>query len=212
MSGRVSRRVLLAGCAAVLPGVSCASDLLFLNRQSCDRCEIPALVKADQKFSQPVSGTGKASISTSTPPLTVPTSSKLGDTRQIRTFAITPRELLSDHCQVSRVAITVDDQGHWHAGLHAVQTPDLVAPELRPQLERVDRNLFRVEFRPIVVKDAEAAVVDKLNDELQLELIATQDFWVNRRETRHVSLSGQSEQLKAAFAQLDHVTVEFYWR
>jgi hypothetical protein len=214
MTVSVSRRVLVASCAAIATRLcygndwGFGSDMMFLNRRSCNRCQAPRLGNTDAPFSEPVMSSGTVTEAEATPPVTAPTESTLSSPRRTRVFRFRPESLVNGPCTVSDLQLVIDESGNWHATLMAIRS----AVKTNSAADSAPRSLFRLDLTATLPNAEQFASNEPLFAKPTHRLIARQDFWINRGESRRVSLSGYSEELKLSFEKLDEVSALFSWR
>lgn len=209
MSKELTRRVLLSAGIGAVPGLLAAGDVFHRGRRLCNRCCLPDYGYDQTRFNPPVPGTSLAGI---------PSEAASGDDppaagrRIIRTYQIVPRDLQSDHCRVSRIAVTLADSGDWSVNLDATQSPALLPAETRTAFERFHRNCFRLEVRPVLLittpltPDESAAGLPELN------AIPAQTFWLQKDQQRHITLSDLSLRIAQSFHLIRQVNVYFSYR
>lgn len=156
-----------------------------------------------------------------------------GDPRAMRlkVFQFPTSGLTVDHCSVSRITLTVRDDGFWRANLRAAQNsqvtaPGVVAPPVPPTPVRglpavttketlyLKRNLFVVRLRGLGLYQEPLptpTVPSPLGKPVLLDLCAI-EFWVQRGVPYELVRQGWSPDARAYFDRIDRVELEFSYR
>jgi hypothetical protein len=133
----------------------------------------------------------------------------LGD---LKVFQIRPSSLAVDHCDVSKLTVTLATSGAWFLSCSATQNPARLDAARRTQFEKFLRNEFRLQIRPVVLAlgtgDAETTGVGVP----EIDSIEDQTFWVQKGETRRLALRGHSDTIAQLVAQVETVIVHFSYR
>lgn len=134
-------------------------------------------------------------------------------TVQTKTFQLSRSRLTLDHCQLTRVAMTVvdDEHGTWIVHLTARQDPQLLEETRRPAFQRIRRNRFHVTFRGIqspveVAVNEDAVLAPPAYFRLDLP-----PFWVERGQERDLRFEGRDPAIQRFFELVDRAEVSLQY-
>ncbi|MEQ9412117.1 MAG: hypothetical protein RIK87_30685 [Fuerstiella sp.] len=211
MNPNFKRRALLLTGLSTIPGMLFAGDLLA-RRRLRTRCAIPQWDYQPHRFSDPVSegslkavgylmdGSGDAATVDS--PVV-----------RLKTFQMAAAHLGRDHCRISQVTVTITSDGQWILQLIAQQHPgELVEAQLRPQFERYQRNLFRVDIRPVGLMTLDHTEATSPIGKPEFPCIPLQQFWVLKEQTQRIHRRGESADLARFFNVISQVEIHFSYR
>lgn len=211
MNPDLKRRALLLSGLAAFPGLAMASDL-FARRKLRTRCYIPQYDYQPHRFTDPVSegtfsaiaylvdGSGRSSTTT-------------GNMERLKTFQMRKANLTLDHCQISHVTITISSTGNWTMHMQAKQHPgELLAAKLRPPFERFQRNLFRVDVRPVGLMTLDTAEATSPIAKPEFPCIPMQQFWIQKDQTQRIQRRGHSRDLARYFDVIQQTEIHFSYR
>lgn len=130
---------------------------------------------------------------------------------RIRLYQLDRSQLAINHCAISEVALQLHDNGRWVLSLRADQNRVVPGQDHYPFLH-LKRNEFVVRLRCLGAFQVEP--IESLGGVGKPVLAALHPpaFWVQRRQPAHPRLSGDSAEVRAYFAQIDRVEIEFFYR
>ena len=111
--------------------------------------------------------------------------------REIRFFQLAEPRLIVSHCAISRVAVTLWEDGRWVINLRAEQTPVDTPPDIAESTARFKRNKFFVTARGYGNYLLRENIADSVLGKPELLRIEVPGFWLERLETREVRLEGR---------------------
>lgn len=221
MHRKIRRRLLLTTSFGWLSSLVLAEDFFF-GRKLKNRCCLPSHDYASDGFSNPVSGrsltvlkstASSRDITTTVGSMTA--SDLVSDAAafgELKVFQIRPSSLAVDHCEVSKVTVTLSASGDWFLSCSATQNPAKLDAARRTEFEKFLRNEFRLQIRPVVLAlgpgDAETTGVGVP----EIDSIQDQTFWVQKGETRKLALRGNSETIAQLITQIETIIVHFSYR
>lgn len=138
-------------------------------------------------------------------------------------FTLAQPRLAIDQCSISRVSVTLRDDGEWTVSLLAEQNPRtpidpgafaVLRDDTRlavKQTSHIKRNKFFVRVRCYSATPLELADGAEAGRPL-LIAIDPQPFWVQNGQPQDVVLTGKAPGLPATFAVIDRVEVELAYR
>ena len=221
MYQKIRRRLLLTAGFGWLSSLVVAEDFFF-GRKLKNRCCLPSHDYASDGFCNPVSGRSLTALkstaagrdtTTAVGRMTasdfVHNAAGFGD---LKVFQIRPSSLAVDHCEVSKVTVTLAASGDWFLSCSATQNPAKLEAARRTQFEKFLRNEFRLQIRPVVLAvgtgDADSTGVGVP----EIDSIEDQTFWVQKGETQRLALRGHSDTIAQLVAQVETVIVHFSYR
>jgi hypothetical protein len=213
--------VLLTTGFGWLSSLVLAEDFFF-GRKLKNRCCLPSHDYASDGFSNPVSGRSltvlksTASGRESTTAVSRLTAGNLGNDDaglgDLKVFQIRPSSLAVDHCEVTKLTVTLATSGAWFLSCSATQNPARLDAARRTEFEKFLRNEFRLQIRPVVLAlgtgDAETTGLGVP----EIDSIEDQTFWVQKGETRRLALRGTSDTVAQLIEQIETVIVHFSYR
>ncbi|MCA9051049.1 MAG: hypothetical protein KDA89_20075 [Planctomycetaceae bacterium] len=208
----LKRRALLATGLSIVPGIIVAGDLLS-RRKLVSRCSIPVYNYQPHRFTDPVSEESLRAIpylaDGSGAAVPVPG----GGTERLKTFQMAATSLTKDHCRISQVTVTITNTGRWMVRLTAQQHPgQLVTAQLRPQFERYQRNLFRVDIRPVGLMTLQHTESVAPIGKPEFPCVPTLQFWIQKDQTQQIHRWGESPELARWFDVIEQVEIHFSYR
>ena len=204
------RSLLLLGISAV-PSIMFAGDLLR-RRKLRTRCSIPAYDYQPHRFTDPVSEGSRSAIAYlidgSGSPGTI--NSKF---ERLKTFQMATAHLGQDHCRILQVTITITSGGRWTVQMIAQQHPgELLDAKLRPQFELYQRNLFRVDVRPVGLMTLEHSEAIAPVGKPEFPCIPVQQFWIQKDQTQRIHRFDHSAELARNFNVIRQMEIHFSYR
>lgn len=190
----LGRRTVILSLVLAGGAVAWAGDPGFYRRRAHVRCGIPGWPGYGvQEFQKPVLGETDAVLWL-----------ELTDARQGSSLAAPAperrvriyqgaKDLVVDHCTVSRLALAIDETGQWTASLTAEQNPFIMVGTERQATPaaRFLRNEFHLQLRGVAL--AKAADPDRIAVIGQPEMfcITLQPFWLTRESRERISQVGR---------------------
>jgi hypothetical protein len=125
-----------------------------------------------------------------------------------RIFQLDHSELRKDHCALGDVVVTAFPDGKYILEMTVSQSPDTVPTVERAVFERFARNRFHVKVRfsagvPHRQIDGVVAVARP-----SLAQVDITPFWVEKRESRRLRLTGDCKLLAKRLDMVDHVEID----
>lgn len=129
---------------------------------------------------------------------------------QVRSFQLSASSLRADHCSLSRVVVSIvdDGAGTWHARFVARQNPADVPQRQRPAAERFKRNRFYVELRGISSSAATDSGDDSVLGPPVWFRIRIPPFWMEKGATRELYFTGQNTDVARFFSATSRVEAQ----
>jgi hypothetical protein len=174
--------------------------------------------------------TAKAATGDSAMSLQIP-SSALPPRPRARFYQFVPTTLALDHCSISRMALTIDERGHWRLNLRADQNPhvDLPSPgvSVPPQAqvrglpdinikhtEHLRRNQFIVRVRGYgaYAEPLPTPPTPTIQGKPLLTALGPFEFWVQRGVPYPAVFEGDHTDVLTYFDQIDRVEIELSYR
>ena len=156
-------------------------------------------------------------------PDVIPDSPAIGAARSPIVFQLTDTRLQLDHCFLSRVAVTVYDDGRYLVNFRADQNPQLVRDIAAPLKlgERVDtvlqttqlrRNQFVLHVRGYAMSPLRQNLPGLGLGKPALFDLPITPFTVQRGEPYYGKFEGRSDAIRRSFELIDRVEVDFTYR
>lgn len=130
---------------------------------------------------------------------------------RLKSFSLTESRLAIDHCSVSKVAITLEENGNWSANFTARQNPRDVNEIERPRIERFVRNKFYVTLK---LFGQYPLATDPMTSELaqpQLAEIEVPAFWLEKGESDNVFEFAECPEVAHYFDVITRIEVDFQY-
>lgn len=131
---------------------------------------------------------------------------------RLRVFPLRDKALTNGHCSVSKVVVTVAENGRWSVDLMAEQNPLIVEETQRAKFALFAQNRFHLTLRPLT---AEAGLVPGAADAVAapaVTLIRVKPFWVERGKSVQVRDEGVDERLAERFAAIKVIAVDLAYQ
>jgi hypothetical protein len=125
-----------------------------------------------------------------------------------RIFQLDHSELRKDHCALGDVVVTAFPDGNYVIEMTVSQSPDTVSAVERAVFERFARNRFHVNVRfsaGVPHRQVGGVVAVARPSMAQVDITP---FWVEKRESRRLRLTGYSTILKERLDMVDHVEID----
>lgn len=213
MTPPMKRRALLLAGLSAAPGLLLAGDLLKGRRLRTQLC-LPPYDYPTHRFTTPVSAGSLPAISylIDGSGAAVPGDGD-GATERLKTIQMDQSKLENDHCRIAQVTVTVSSRGAWFVHLLATQHPGIVLDaQQRPPFERFQRNLFRVDIRPVGLITLQRTETVSVVGKPEFPIIPPQLFWILKEETKRIQLSGQNQNIARFFDVIEQVEIHFSYR
>lgn len=208
---------LLASLGWVSPTLQ--ADDFFFGRKLKSRCCLPEYGYDGPRFTNPVTArsvtsngpaAGLASVGRPVTSTTVAVSPGPANSAvQVRAFEFRPTALQIDHCSLSQLSVCFTDAGRWYIAATATQDPASVEPARRPAFERFLRNQFRLQLRPVLLSASTPTAADSVTGDAEISLCDDLEFWVQKGESRKMSLQGDSPELANLYDRIERVHLHF---
>ncbi len=142
---------------------------------------------------------------------------------QVKFYQLTQAQLAIDHCSISRVALLLEDNGHWRLSLQADQNPKETNPvpsataavrQALPQLQtsHILRNEFHVVIRGYGgYLAAETPDSSKLGKPVMFR-IEIDPFWVQNGVPRDMVWDQMSYDVSRYFDLIDRIEIDLSYR
>lgn len=135
-----------------------------------------------------------------------------GSPVRVRVFPLRDKALTNGHCSVSKVVVTVAENGRWSVDLMAEQNPLMVEEAQRAKFELFAQNRFHLTLRPLT---AEAGLVPGAADNVAapaVTLMRVKPFWLERGKSVQVRDEGVDERLVERFAAIKVIAVDLQYQ
>lgn len=193
----------------VLIGATAIAGDLLRRTEARRFYSLPGHEYRGPQASNPVTGVSQLAI-----PLTYSRTIGHSDNEEvvrIKVFQMDSSELRNNHCQLTKVALTIHQDGKWTMNFTATQNPDLLPSYLRPSFERFDRNLFCVSvYGEALYKIGEST--DSPVGKPELFHIFLQPYVIEKRQSTRLVYSGESREISRYFDIIDRVEVDLRYR
>ena len=128
--------------------------------------------------------------------------------RSVKVFQLDHSELRNDHCALSDVVATAFPNGEYILEMTVSQSPDTVPAVQRAVFERFLRNRFYVTARFAAgVPHRQIADVVAVARPGMAQLDVS-PFWVEKRESRRLRMTGKCDDLEKRFDLVDHFEID----
>lgn len=130
---------------------------------------------------------------------------------RIRTFPLREKALTIDHCRISRVVVTIAENGEWSIDMVAEQNPQLLTNEKQPRIQLYQQNKFHITVRPLL--GSQVVSSNSLDDVAAPTVSSLQvtPFWLEKGQTKNVHFSDYDPQLAARFDSIRQVAVDLQY-
>ncbi|HWL09845.1 MAG TPA: hypothetical protein VNQ76_15675 [Planctomicrobium sp.] len=131
---------------------------------------------------------------------------------QAKVFQLDASELRNDHCQLTKVALTIQQNGKWMLNFTARQDPDLVPTHMRASFERFERNLFCVSVYGAGLFPTIERIDVSPTGKPQLFYLFLQPTVLEKRQISRLNYSGHSDEISRYFELIDRVEIDLRYR
>lgn len=132
---------------------------------------------------------------------------------RLRVFQLNTPQVQSNHCSLSKVTLSVYEDGRWIVNMTARQDPSTVEVRQQPRFVRYTGNQLVVSLRGQGFAPETDNVTTGVVGEPELFKICLKPFWLERGEVQNIRLSGmlKPEEVRG-FEAVDQVAVDLQYR
>jgi len=132
--------------------------------------------------------------------------------KQIKVYQLKLPSLVADHCEISRVAFQVHNNGQWTLSLRADNHAVKQNEENGRFTAHLRRNQFFLKIRCYGSYQVDENSASQSTGKPVLVQLHPPPFWVQREQPYDLHRKGYSEDFKTFYEAIDRVEVEFYYR
>ena len=129
-----------------------------------------------------------------------------------RVFPLREKTLSNDHCSVSKVVVTLSENGRWTVDMLARQDPSFVDEAERAKFQLFEQNRFHLILRPMT---AEAGLVPDGVDAVSapaVAIIRVKPFWIERGKSAQIREEGSDDRVAERFESIKVIAVDLQYQ
>ena len=132
-------------------------------------------------------------------------------TALVKSYPLRQKELRIDHCQLSKVVVTITDSGEWTIDMLAEQNPELLSREDRPRIQLYHQNRLHVTVRPLIGSGVTSA--SSLDNVVTASVcrLKVPPFWLEKGQSEQIHFSGMEPLLAERFNTIRNVQIDLQY-